>query len=113
MNPTTSSMIIVFLVLIILFWNQRKNNVLISYITVKKKRKENGKKMKTVVEKLIGERCSFFCVGGSNFIGTINEVTDGAVIIRDSDKDEMEAINLDFILHIQKYPKKEKKNKKA
>ena len=106
-------MIIVFIVLFIIISQQKRNNVLISYVIVKKKRKENGKKMKTVVEKLIGERCSFFCVGGSNFIGTINEVTDGAVIIRDSDKDEMEAINLDFILHIQKYPKKEKKHKKV
>ena len=111
MNPSYISAIFIFIMLMLLFSEQKKRNVLIAHIISKKKRKENGKTMKTVAERLIGERCLFFCVGGSNFVGTINEVTDGAVIIRDTQKDDMEAINLDFVVHIEKYPKKEKKKK--
>ena len=110
MNPSYISAIFIFIILMLLLSEQKKESILIARIISKKKRKENGKAMKTVAERLIGERCIFYLVGGHQTMGVIKEVTDGAVILEDSSNQE-EILNLDFIIQIKKYPKKEKKKK--
>jgi len=110
LNPAIYSAIFIFIMLYIIFSQQRKN-ILIARIISKKKRKENGINMKSVAQKLIGENCVVCLVGGNQYCGTIKEVTDGAMIIENNAKQE-EIFNLDFVLYIRKYPKKEKKKDK-
>ncbi len=63
-------------------------------------------------KRFIDKECVIYTFDGSHqIIGTIKEVTDGAVLIEKNGQSE--AINLDFVLRIREYPVDKKGKKKS
>ena len=67
--------------------------------------------MKELAERFIDKECVIYSFNDNHqFVGTIKEVTDGAILVEKDGK--LEAINLDFVIRIREYPtKKNGKNK--
>ena len=68
--------------------------------------------MRELAMRFIGKECVISSFDGNHqFIGTIKEVTDGAILV---DKDgTLEALNLDFVIRIREYPRNKKGKKKS
>lgn len=68
--------------------------------------------MKELATKFIGKECLIYAFDGNHqFDGVIKEVTDGAILLEKNSK--IEAINLDFIIHIREYPRKKNGKKQS
>lgn len=66
--------------------------------------------MKELSKKFIGKECLIYTFN-SQLQGTIEEVTDGALLIKN--KDNVEAVNLDFVMRIREYPVNKKGKRKS
>ena len=62
--------------------------------------------MKELATRFIDRECVIYFFDGSQHMGVIKEVTDGAILIEK--KDKQEALNLDFVLRIKESPKSKK-----
>jgi hypothetical protein len=71
-----------------------------------KKKTGGNTEMKELATRFIGKECVIYFYDGSQQIGVINEVTDGAILVEK--KDRLEAMNLDFVLRIKEAPKSKK-----
>ena len=68
--------------------------------------------MKELAKKFIDKECVISSFDGNHqYVGTIKEVTDGAILVEKDSKSE--AINLDFVIRIREYPKKKNGKKKS
>ncbi len=77
-----------------------------------KKRKPGGNiEMKELATKFIGKDCIVYFFDGSNRLGMIKEVTDGAILVENDTK--IEALNLDFVMRIKEHPKNKNGKKKS
>ena len=60
----------------------------------------------------MGKECMIYAFDSSHqFVGTIKEVTDGAILIEKDGK--LEAINLNYVIRIREYPVKKNGKKKS
>ncbi len=65
-----------------------------------------------LAKRFIGKECVIYAFDSSHqFIGTIKEVSDGAILIENNGK--LEAINLEFVIRIREYPTNKKGKKKS
>ena len=62
--------------------------------------------MKELAVRFIGKECVVCFFDGTQRMGVITEVTDGALLLEKNGKTE--ALNLDFVLRINEYPRKKK-----
>lgn len=110
MNPSTYIPIIVlFIVLYILFRNRR---AVVARQIIKKRKMEGDTKMKELAKRFVDKECVISSFDGNHqYEGFIKEVTDGAILVEKDGK--IEAINLDFVIRIRKYPKNKKGKKKS
>ena len=73
---------------------------------------EGNTQMKELATKFIGKECLIYAFDSNHqFDGVIKEVTDGAILLEKNSK--IEAINLDFIIHIREYPRKKNGKKQS
>lgn len=110
MNPSTFIPIIALWLIIAMMLRRRRRAVCIRSIIEKRKKKGNYE-MKELATKFIGKDCIIYAFDGSQYTGTVKEVTDGALLM---EKDGgAEAINLDFVLRIREHPTNKKGKKKS
>ena len=65
-----------------------------------------------LAKQFIGKECLIYSFDSNHqFSGTIQEVSDGALLIENNGV--LEAINLDFVIRIREYPKNKKGKKKS
>ena len=65
-----------------------------------------------LAKRFIGKECLIYAFDSNHqFVGTIKEVTDGAILLEKDDT--LEAINLDFVIRIREYPRKKNGKKKS
>ena len=68
--------------------------------------------MRELAKEFIGKECIISSFDGSHqYVGTLKEVTDGAILIENGGA--LEAINLDFVIRIREYPRNKKGKKKS
>jgi len=68
--------------------------------------------MNELAKKFIGKECVIYAFDSNHqFVGTLKEVTDGAILIENNGT--IEAINLDFVIRIREYPRKKNGKKKS
>lgn len=77
---------------------------------IDRKKREDQREMIELAKRFIGKECILYALD-KQFIGTIKEVSDGALLIENDGG--MEAINLDFVLRIREYPRNKKGKKKS
>lgn len=111
MNPTL--LIAIFLPLFVIFITRQTNKKKILAIKQRLKSKAKGEKrqMNEMIKKFIGKECLIYTFD-SQVIGTIKEVTDGAVMI-ENNSGGVEALNLDFIVRVREYPRGKNGKKKS
>jgi ferredoxin-fold anticodon binding domain-containing protein len=91
----------------IIFTTQRKQRKTAIINTIMKKRKTGGnKEMKELATRFIGQECIVHFFDGSQQMGIIKDVTEGAILLEK--KEKLEAINLDFVLRIKEAPRSKK-----
>jgi len=101
-----------FLPLIIILFMQRSNSneILRKRICANKKTKEQTI-MNELVLNFIGKECIIYTYNGSQHLGTITAVKDNFIEI--TEKNNVEILNLDFILRIREHPKDKNGKKKS
>ena len=77
----------------------------------KKKNSVERIKMVELVKKFIGEDCIIYTMNGQ-IEGIVTTVTDGGILVQTIDKSE-QAVNIDYIVRIRKYPMNKKGKKKS
>ena len=110
MEPAYYIWIIAFLPLIIFFIQQSINKKAIMKHLITSKRKGNCYEMMELAQKFIGKECLIYTFN-SQITGVIEEVCDGALLIKSDDNTQM--INLDFVIRIREYPKGKNGKKKS
>ncbi|MBQ7321731.1 MAG: hypothetical protein IJW99_06515 [Clostridia bacterium] len=69
--------------------------------------------MVELAKNFIGKECMIYTFNGTQYEGTVKEVSDGALLIERGADRAVEAINLDFVMRIREYPKKKNGKKKS
>lgn len=103
---------IIIALLIILYSTLLNKKTIATRKIIKKRKMEEKLEMIELAKKFIGKECIIYTFDSSHsFTGLLKEVSNGAILI---EKDEqIEAINLDFILRIREYPRNKKGKKKS
>lgn len=96
----------IIMLVIIVFITTREENHIVQKIRRKHKKEEND--MFEFATRFIGQRCIIYTFNTS-LMGVITEVNQTAILIEENNKKEI--INLEYIVRIQEYPEKKKKNK--
>lgn len=68
--------------------------------------------MVTLAERMIGKECLIYAFN-QQITGVIEEVTDGAILVRREKSGEVEIVNLDFVMRIREYPRNKNGKKKS
>ena len=96
----------------ILYLNRQNNNRAIGKKVIYNKKSEDNTEMIELAKRFIGKECLIYAFDSNHqFEGTIKEVSDGAILIEKNE--QLEAINLDFVIRIREYPKDKKGKKKS
>lgn len=67
--------------------------------------------MVELAKRFIDKECMIYLFGGSQVIGTIQEVSDNAMLVEN--KGMTDVINLEFVTRIREYPRKKNGKKKS
>lgn len=67
--------------------------------------------MYELAQKFIGKECLIYTFNSSQLTGVIKEVNEGGILLEN--RDNLEAVNFDFIVRIREYPKKKNGKKKS
>ena len=102
----------IFLVLLVITIQRRKQNEAVAQMFARKKRGEKTE-MVELAKKFIGKECVIYTFNSQQYMGTVKEVSDGALLIERGENREVEAINLDFVVRIREYPKNKNGKKKS
>lgn len=110
MNASTYvSIIIIFIILFLLLRNRK---AVIARKIIKKRKMEDNTTMTELAKRFIGKECLIYAFDSKHqFQGTIEEVSDGAILVGNGST--IEAINLDFVIRIREFPKNKKGKKKS
>lgn len=110
LNPAYIPIVVLWIIIFIMFRNRRKTAIVRKII---EKRKLGGNsEMKELAARFINKECVIYSFDGDReYMGVINEVTDGAILVEKDGK--LEAFNLDFVSRIREYPRNKKGKKKA
>ena len=102
----------VFILFFIVFIMRRRNQFAVARKVIKNKKTEDNTHMKELAKQFIGKECMLYAFdSGHVFDGTVKEVTDGAILIEKNE--QLEAINLDFVIRIREYPTNKRGKKKS
>ena len=109
MNP--SYYIPIIMLLVILFIVSRTNKNMLLRRLIKKRKTEDRAQMTELARGFIDKECIIYTFNGSQIMGTVKEVTDGALLI---EKDGVtEAVNIDFVMRLREHPRKKNGKKKS
>ena len=68
--------------------------------------------MKELAQRFVGQECIIYSFDGNHqYVGTIQEVTDGAILLEN--EGNLQALNLDFVIRIREYPRNKNGKKKS
>ena len=92
---------------------RRKSLIIIKKIKKFKIKRAKGEKseMLELAKRFIDKDCIIYSFDGSQQYGTIKEVTDNAILIEE--KEELIAVNLEFVSKIKEFPKNKNGKRKS
>ena len=106
------SYFIVFIYLfLLLFIFQQENQNEKKMMQIVKKKKGGLGNMLELAQKFIGKECVIYTFSGTQIVGQIKEVSNGAMLIEN--KGTEEAVNLEFVMRIREYPRNKNGKKKS
>ena len=106
------------LILMVLIMHERQQRSMRAQILLQHKRRKRHNKteehqtMFELAKRFIGKECVIHTFNGSQFAGTVKEVTEGALLLEDKIGNQ-EIVNLDCITRLREYPKNKNGKKKA
>lgn len=100
--------ILIFLPLFVVIFQQNEHIKILIRKKVKSRNKGERFQMVELAKKFIDKECLIYTFN-SQLTGVIKEVSNGAILLEN--KSTVEVINLDFIVRIREYPKKNGKKK--
>ena len=112
MSLNSASWIPIFLVLFVIIHQRKRREEAVAQMLARKKKGEKTK-MVELAKNFIGKECMIYTFNGTQYEGTVKEVSDGALLIERGADRAVEAINLDFVMRIREYPKKKNGKKKS
>jgi len=102
-------LIFLFIILYVLYLNRR---LVIARQIIKNRKVGGNTEMKELAKKFIDKECVITSFDGNHqYEGVIKEVTDGAILVEKND--QIEVLNLDFVIRIREYPRKKNGKKKS
>lgn len=66
--------------------------------------------MRELAKQFVGKECLIFQLNDSNVTATIRDVTESGLLVEN--KNGLQAINLDYVVRIQEYPRRKDGKKK-
>jgi len=109
LNP--SIYIPMILLFFILFTQHRDQNTVITKKMLGRKTEDNSE-MVELAKRFIDKACIVYTFNGNQLIGTIKEVSGGAILL-ENESGTVEAVNLDFVLRVREHPRKKNGKKKS
>lgn len=107
----TSYIVLIFIWIVILYEYYSKSRIETIRHINKKKNSVERIKMVELAKKFIGEDCIIYVMNGQ-IEGIVTAVTDSGILIQTADKSE-QAVNIDYVVRIRKYPLNKKGKKKS
>lgn len=102
----------IIMLFVVLFILGRRRKLVIAQKAIKRRKTEEKTKMVELAKKFIGKECIVYSFdNGHQFQGIIKEVNDGAILLEKNN--ELEVINLEFVLRIREFPKNKNGKKKS
>ena len=110
MNPSYIPIIVLWIIIFTTLRNSRK--AAITRKIIKERKTEGNTEMKELAQRFINKDCVIYSFDGNRqYMGTVKEVTDGAILVENDGK--LEALNLDFVMRIREHPRNKKGKKKS
>lgn len=106
MKPAYIILIIIFIAVLV----QNRNKTVWLKQFIKSKKTEDKTEMLELAKRFIDKECLIYTFN-SQLVGTIKEVSDGAILIEEGGS--VEAVNVDYIVRIREYPRNKKGKKKS
>lgn len=106
------------LVLLILTARKRKRRSIGAHILLRQQgrdnqnRSEENEQMFELAKRFIGKDCIIYTYNDAQIIGTVKEVTEGAILVEDKNGTP-EAINLTCVTRLREYPTNKNGKKKS
>ena len=100
----------IYLVLLMMIIRRRNEDTWIYQYLLKRKKREEKTHMLELAKRFIGKDCIVYTFNGNQYTGTVQEVSDGAILLQT--KQSLEAINLDFVIRLREHPRKKNGQKK-
>jgi len=108
LQPTYLIILIMFLIIFIT--NRRQKAVVVRRL-MQKRKKEDNVQMVELAKRFIGKECIVYSFSGSQYTGTVREVSASALLLETGGS--LEAVNLDFVARIREYPRNKNGKKKS
>jgi hypothetical protein len=90
----------------------RNRRLVIARQIIKNRKVGGNTEMKELAKKFIDKECVITSFDGNHqYEGVIKEVTDRAILVEKND--QIEVLNLDFVIRIREYPRKKNGKKKS
>ena len=110
--PSYTYILLLLVLFAILYWQHRNNKIIFAKNIVNKKNRKGRIEMLELAKRFLDKECIIYTFSSTEMVGTIKEVSDGALMIERSDS-SMEAVNIDFVVRIRETPKKKNGKKKS
>lgn len=117
MNPALTAALPLLIMITVILYERHQQIMRIHVLLQRQKRnhQHRSEKKQTMFElakRFIDKECIIHTFNSSQIIGTVKEVTEGAILLEDKIGNQ-EVINLDCITRLREYPKNKKGKKKA
>ena len=108
----SSNYIPIIVLFIVLYIISRNRKAIVARKIIKRVKMEDKTKMVELAKRFIGKECIVYAFDSNHqFVGVIEEVSNGAILLKRDE--QIDAINLDFVIRIREYPINKKGKKKT
>ena len=117
MNPALTAALVSLITITVIQHEHRQQSMRNHVLLQRQKRNhqhrlERKRAMFELAKRFIDKECVIHTFNSSQIIGTVKEVTEGAILLEDKIGNQ-EVINLDCITRLREYPKNKSGKKKA
>lgn len=102
MNP---SIWIILVILLIIIPRRKRMKIAAVKIQQKKRMKRKDRSaMNEIIKNYIGKDCIIYNMNGEQITGIITSAVDGWITVQEPSKEDVQAINLDYVTRVREFP---------
>lgn len=102
MNPSIWFILVILLIII-----PRRKRMKIAAVKIQQKKRMKRKDrsaMNEIIKNYIGKDCIIYNMNGEQITGIITSAVDGWITVQEPSKEDVQAINLDYVIRVREFP---------